>query len=414
MHSQKQYHEGGSNLAFNLNSNHPLIPNSQDYALYRKYISIHSEDRDITKFPDSSLFEIELPEDYLNVITVRLADWTFPANYSTFSVSNNNLKMSFQITNPYNPGEHAFSNALQEVIFDALYSFKANKYIVTISSGFYNPDQMVTELTNRFNFAVTEQINAYMVLNSINSSLQEQFALQGGYNDFVIVYNNVKQNIWFGNRSSSFLLCTDNTIDVLTEQIRCLRPQLPDYSNYGLPSFLGLPRCCVNSVSDPNSVPRFYYGDVKPGDNGYWLIPDPNLPGSQVSFVECPFKINLMGPAYMYLEIDPFNCIDETSPYNLSKYTMSTNQTNGIVNSAFAKIAVPTTPIAQWFDKESFPYKLFLPPAERVRKLKIKLRYHNGELVNFGTYNYSFTLEFTLYSSQQMRKYNVFTVNPVL
>lgn len=409
------YKEGGSNLPFNLNSNHPLIPNSQDYALYRKYISIHSEDRDITKYPDASSFEIELPEDYLNIITARVADWTFPANYSTFSLSNGNLKISFQITQPYNPGEHAFSNQMQEAIFDALYSYQSQKYLVVISPGFYNPDQMVTELTNRFNAVVTEQIVNYMKASSSYSSLVDSFLLEGGYNQFVVVYNTVKQNIWFGNRSSGFTIITnDPANNAIEEQVRCLRPQLPDFSNYGLASFVGLPRCNVAAESIVDFVPRFYYGDVKPGDNGFWLTPDPSLPGSQVFFIECPNKINLMGPSYMYLEVDPFNCIDETSPFNLSRFTMTTNQTNGIVNSALAKIPIPTTPLSQWFDKESLSYKLFLPPAERVRKIKIRLRYHNGELVNFGNYNYSFTLEFTLYSSQQMRKYNVFTANPHL
>jgi hypothetical protein len=63
--------------------------------------------------------------------------------------------------------------------------------------------------------------------------------------------------------------------------------------------------------------------------------------------------------------------------------------------------------MSQWFDRDANPYKLYLPPAERIRKLKIKIRYHNGQLVNFGVFNYSFTLEFALYSSQQMREYKL-------
>ncbi len=104
--------------------------------------------------------------------------------------------------------------------------------------------------------------------------------------------------------------------------------------------------------------------------------------------------------------------IDETSPYNMNSFTLTTNKTNGIVNSSFAKIPIPTTPMSQWFDQGSQPYKLYLPPAERIRKLKIKIRYHNGQLVNFGVFNYSFTLEFALYSSQQLREYKLF--NPQL
>jgi NAD-dependent oxidoreductase involved in siderophore biosynthesis len=37
---------------YNLDTNHPLIPNSQEYIYYKKYISIHSEDRDYIKYPN--------------------------------------------------------------------------------------------------------------------------------------------------------------------------------------------------------------------------------------------------------------------------------------------------------------------------------------------------------------------------
>jgi hypothetical protein len=76
------------------------------------------------------------------------------------------------------------------------------------------------------------------------------------------------------------------------------------------------------------------------------------------------------------------------------------------VNSSFAKIAVPTTPISQWFDRDSLPYKFYNPPAERIRKLFIKLRYHNGQTVNFDVFNYSFVIEFTLQLPQIIRSSN--------
>ena len=77
--------------------------------------------------------------------------------------------------------------------------------------------------------------------------------------------------------------------------------------------------------------------------------------------------------------------------------------TNGIVNSAFAKIAIPTTPISQWFDRDSLPYKFYYPPAEKMRRLKFKIRYHNGEVVNFGIFSYSFVIEFTIQLPQSIR-----------
>ena len=141
----------GEQTVYNVNKTHPLIPNSQNYTSYKKYVSIHSEDRDFIKYPSSSSFEIELPEDYLNVSTVRLVDWTFPANYSTFSPLTSNITMTFLINNPYNPGEHEYSDSLQEAIFTALYNNKNNNYSIIIEEGFYNQDQMSAELTNKFN-----------------------------------------------------------------------------------------------------------------------------------------------------------------------------------------------------------------------------------------------------------------------
>ena len=401
-------YQGGKEqpLMFDVNSTHPIIPNSQDYTVYKKYVSIHSEDRDILKYPQSSTFEIELPQDYLNVYTVRMSNWTFPSNYNTFSLLNSNVTMTFQINNPYNPGiPPGTTDPLQNAIYAALYANIDNNYSIQISEGFYTPDQIATELTNRFNNVVSVYIENY--LGMFYPALVSSFTL---YQEFVIVYNNVKQNIWFGNRSSGFLLTNESSVlkDVLGDAIRCGRDQLPDFSSWGLPGYIGLSRVNMNSSPSLPSIVRFYYGDVFSGDDGFWLLPNAfTLPGSQIYYIECPFKINLMGPSHMYMEISGLNCIDETSPYNLSEFTQTTNQTNGIVNSSFCKIPVPTTPLSQWFDKEAPYYKLFVPPAERIRKIKIRLRYHDGQLVNFGNFNYTFTLEFVMFSSQQPRGYQL-------
>jgi len=395
-------------LMFDVNSNHPIIPNSQEYTVYKKYVSIHSEDRDALKYPSSSSFEIELPEDYLNVVSVKLSSWTFPANYNTFSAFNANVKMTFKINNPYNPGANGYSNSLQEAIFRGLYENQDNNYVIQISEGFYAPDQIATELANRFNTQVSAYLRDYLQLNY--PALYPQFQSDGGYKEFVIVYNTVKQTIWFGNMSSGFVLTNENSFikDTLTDSLKCSRNVLPDLSNWGLPGFIGLTRLNTTSVETMPENVRFYYGDVFAGDDGFWLIPNLSLPGAKISYIECPFKINLMGPSYMYMELDGLNCIDETCPFNLNTFTQTTNQTNGIVNSAFCKIPVPTTPLSQWFDKEAPFYKLFLPPAERIRKIKMKLRYHDGQLVNFGMFPFSFTLEFVMYYPQQQRTYQLF------
>ena len=418
------------NVNYNLNLSHPIQNNSQNYMLYKKYVSIHSEDRDIIKYPDSNQFEIELPEDYLNVCSIRLVNWTFPANYNTFSQVNNNINLSFKINKPYNPGEFGVSNTLLERIFEALFLNQDNDYLITIEEGFYNPSQIVTELTNKFNYTVTSYIKSYFISKGWTDTLTE-FLNNGGYTNFIIVFNNVSQKIWFGNNADGFVLSNEKTFSVLKRvDLLCASKNTarqPDlYNTRGLPANLGLFLCNQVSISsndveellksDNNSanfsdyaninniyVPRFYYGDVFPGDNGYWLLPNTSYPGCNVYWIEAPLKINLMGEAYFYMELAGQNCIDETQPYSVTKFTISTNQTNSIVNSSFAKIAVPTTPISQWFDREAIPYKYYYPPAERIRKLSINLRYHNGEKVDFGLFNYSFMLEFTLIVPQILR-----------
>jgi hypothetical protein len=262
---------------------------------------------------------------------------------------------------------------------------------------------MVTELMNKFNYAVTQRITAYFTSKNYTTELAE-FEAASGYNNFIIVYNSVSQKIWFGNTADGFTLTNTTQMEKYSSPdfYYCgSKSVAPDFSNWGLPGNIGLTRCDTISVTGNTTTPRFFYGDVFPGDNGFWLLPNTSLIGSQVNWVECPNKINLMGPAYFYMQIEGLNCIDETQPYNASPYTFSNGSTNGIVNSSFAKIAIPTTPISQWFDRDQVPYKQFLPPAERIRKLQFLLRYHNGALVDFGTFEYSFTLEFLTLIPQQ-------------
>jgi len=441
---------------YNTNTSHPLIQNSQEYIYYKKYVSIHSEDRDSIKYPQSSDFEIELPEDMLNVSSLRLYDWCFPCNYDTFSSHLNNVTMTFKINEPYNPNENNVNNLLYQKIFECLFLTSNENYTISIENGFYNPQQISIELTNKFNEAVTNRITQYFIeqINNPNLSpediqLYEQaltsFNDSDGYTNFVIVYNLVGIKLWFGNISDGFtitneptfinntvnnnLQCSNNstlTIAASTITIPTSAFRLPDFSSWGLPGYLGFSKCNISSISSTTAtnntntsiynsifVPRFYYGNaLNPGDNGYWLLPNPNLTNSQVYWLETPYKINIFGPSQMYMEIDGNNCIDETSPYNLSPFTLTTNQTNGIVNASFAKIPVPTTPLSQWFDKERAPYKFYYPPAERMRKFHIRLRYHNGELVNFGNFEFDITLEFTLQQPQLLRNYKNTLIYP--
>ena len=399
---------------FNLNFQHPLIPNPQDYVIDKKYVSIHSEDRDVIKFPKANDFEIELPQDYNNVYSARLTSWTFASNYDTFSIATYNITLIYRFIGLYNPSDHSFSNDLQNEIYKALYYhqniYGTDEFFFNIESGFYTPIQMATELTNKMNATITS-----FLMKSLPTYVQQEFINQGGYNEFVVAYNQVGQNLYFGNKSSQFELVNASELlngilyGVDAEYLKCVtNSSVPPFVNFGLPYNLGFERINVGSVVFPsNELPRFYYGDaIKPGDNGYWLMPNVNLPGSQVSVIIAPYKLNNMGPSHFYMEIDGLNCMDETSPYVLNKFTSTTNETNGVVNSAFAKIPITSTPLSQFYDKGSESYKYFNPPKDRIRRLRIKLRYHDNLPIVFGKFPFSFNIEFTMLTPINKKKYD--------
>jgi hypothetical protein len=113
---------------------------------------------------------------------------------------------------------------------------------------------------------------------------------------------------------------------------------------------------------------------------------------------------------YIYMEIEGLNNMDELVPYDKNQYTRTNSGNSGIVNSAFAKIpfnnqdSLTLPPFARII----YPnYYYFNPPAERIRKLKIKFRFHNNVLVNFNGGSYTFLLEFTLYNNQILRNMNL-------
>jgi hypothetical protein len=334
---------------YNVASNHPLIENSNEYAIIKKYVAIHSQDRDFLKFPNAASFEIELPEDMLNVSTVRLADYTFPLFYDTYSLDLANTTMTFKIVTPYNPA----SSPLEVAVLEALNAHKDINYEIIIQDGQYSGDQIALELTNRFNTAVTNYILEYFSSHGYSSLIP----LFSGYEGFVIRFNNVGQIIWFGNRSDEFLLTNTTQVPFAispTANSRCdpcapdLRnvssrfPKLyqenfctpsnkyvvPNFYDYGLPSFLGLDRC--DTLAKPEDDARFYYEPLP------WLTP--LFPNEKVFVIQSKNKVVLAPPINFYLDIEGLNFIDETQPFNVSRFTMTTNETNGVVNSAFAKI----------------------------------------------------------------------------
>jgi hypothetical protein len=410
-----------------ISTNHPLIPNNSEYLRYRKIVSIHSEDRNIEKFPNASFFEIELPEDMINVEMVKLVSWCFPSNYDVFSIANKNLEFTFKFDSlsppkavplPSDP-EYAFLYALNQVY--SLLTTPPNsehEYVVTIQSGSYSPTQFAIELENRMNEIVTVYSVKLLTEAGLSALIPDYLGglsnYLGGYNGFRVAFNIVSSRVWFGNNNASFTITNNSQyINKLLGNESCLYKTLPDFSNWGLPSNIGFTRRNESSkvATSPKDY-RFYYTNFKTvpafGGDGDWIYPDPYYNDVPIQFLQCPNKINLMGPSHFYMEISGLNNIDETSPYNLSPFTRQTNITNGRVNIAFAKVGVTGLPLSMFYDVNSEQnYKLYDPPADRIRRLQIQIRYHNGLLVDFETFNYTFCLEFTLMDPRISTKYKM-------
>ena len=86
---------------FVLQTSHPLIQREQTFVLDRKLISVHSVDRDYQKWPNSNHFGIDLGEAFHNVQSMRLINFSVPANNYTFSTAYQNTKMSFTYQHNY-------------------------------------------------------------------------------------------------------------------------------------------------------------------------------------------------------------------------------------------------------------------------------------------------------------------------
>jgi hypothetical protein len=349
-----------SNVSYNLGNHKPLINRDQTYVLDRKLITIHSEDRDISKWNFSNQFEIIFPEPIHNVQSLRLIEVTMPANLYTFSNKYQNTKLAFTL----NSGDQT---------------------IITIDEGFYNPTELSLELTNKMNQSIAP----------------------GTDTSFNVYYNNISQKLWFGHTTLPFTLDFNEEIKYTFPENECEPPIIfNQYTNWGLPSYLGFEKKRYDSTT---LIPLPKTFDYLPPTISAWT--DPSTGNYITHSVEAPSTINIMGDRCIYMDVDKYNTMDELYPY-----TQSSNDSynfsgySGKVNSAFAKI-----PVNAAYDKLIFDSRtLFLnnfahyePPIERIAKLKFTFRFHDGRLIDFKDCPFDFTLEFNSLKNEIGKAYNV-------
>ena len=360
----------------NTHSDHPLIQRQQTYMLDRKLVSISSQDRDQCSWNNRAFFEIMLPQQLLNVETIRLVECNFPTNHYTFQNSYYNTQLLFKVP--------SYSSYI----------------MLTINEGFYTPSQMASELTNKLNYYTAIYVP--------------------GYNHFIVVYNEVTQKLQFGNNLEPFELNFDAQISY---NVACAQPTTPVCQNgkWGLPYYLGFEKKLYSSSEIGNTqatplvvtqlaVPPAISGDPSFNNLTYLNIADPEYYWLGTSgpyyFLNAPNEIKMIGETSIYMELDKCNQADELKPYPLNTNGTINNTYNGIVNSFFAKIPIlGGCPNMQYFDSRNGLVQnltTFFPPLERLSKIKVKFRYHDGTIVDFRN-DFSFTLAFDCYRDEMAR-----------
>ena len=224
------------------------------------------------------------------------------------------------------------------------------------------------------------------------------------------MYNEVTQKLQFGNKTHEFELLFDAVIEY---DVKCSQggsqywlsnatskgattPLCQD-GKWGLPYYLGFEKQKYYSlpITDPSFLKLTYLNIADPNYN--WL--------STGYFINAPNKINVIGETNFYMELDKCNQADELKAYPHNTNGSTNNTYNGMVNSFFAKIPILGCPNTQYFDSRNGLIQnltTFFPPLERLSKIKVKFRYHDGTLVDFSN-DFSFTLAFDCYRDEMAR-----------
>lgn len=368
----------------NTRSNHQLIQREQTYVLDRKLVTIHSNDRDVSKWPFSNNFEVTLPEAITNVDSMRLSEVKLPSNYYTFSNDLQNTKMAFSLTSANSGWPAPFQSALQNAVTTSYIFF------VEIESGFYTPDQLANELTYKLNKAVSDYLGA-----------------SGAYDKFVVFNDGVAMKFRIGNSTEGFVLRFDERMPYVVRQ--CEQANAWDrHTEWGLGSYLGFNKKEPYYSAIPSDVSEITIGWTNPQTT--WL-PTPTAPFTgNPHLVVAPMVYNLLGESTVYMEIDRYNNIDELVPFSQNTNGLYNNDYSGAVNAAFAKIPLTSVPYSQVFESSNsnlISSNHFSPPLERVQKLRFRFRNHLGSLIDFQDFPFNFTLEFNCLRNEIGKQYSI-------
>jgi hypothetical protein len=334
------------------------IQTNTNYVVTKKLLTIHSEDRDIKNWPNTNLFEITSPVEYKNIVSLRLNDIELPHSIYVFSTSNQNTKLSFKII-PI----HELGTGFNPTTFTKWDSITGMKLLqmdlltITITAGNYTSEQLETELSGLLN-------------NAIATFIEQE------YTHFQVKYNPINMKLTIINDWDNFEF--DFTVKETYD--KCELSYYEQYTNWGLGSYLGFNKELYES-STWDAIPL-------------WLQPT-YTDITTTYYIESNYVLNLKGDSHVYMELNYCNSMDELNPYPENSNWSNNAKYGGKHNSAFAKIPLYYHPHNY---REEILSNIFFsdPPLERFRKFKLKLRYHDGRMVELNNCQYTCTIEITM------------------
>lgn len=341
-----------SGVNYSLGAGKPLINREQSYVLDRKLLTVHSEDRDVSKWPNANEFEIVLPQQLLNVQSLRLVEIEVPTKINNISNLNQNNQFFFR----YNGG---------------------NSLLITVPDGLYTETGLASEI-------------------------QRLMRIAGGNTDIVVTFTPLSVT----SSKSFFNFTTDVINTCILEFSKCppysCTSSVPPFSvstenkifantfNWGLAYNLGFNK----KTYTVNAVNRNISSDFTP-----------NLTPDQCMYMEIE-KYNSYDELYSNNQSD----FDHNSNSNI-KLVNGNNSYTGKVNSAFAKIPLITIAAdGHVFESRNIGLQNIThydPPNERIARLKFKFRFHDGRLLDFASNQFNFTLEFNMLRNEMGKQYNV-------
>lgn len=336
-----------------------------------KILTVHSEDRDIARWPNPNEFEINLPVNYTNIKEINLLNFTNTNNFFNISRS-----------------------LLNNILIFRLNSDSQNRQIL-IPDGFYTPDQLALVLTRLF-------------------KLQNL--------DIYVLYHRIQFRFLFLCKHSfrlDFRELADNAIPCESpNHFTNPNRMILQYAHWGIGYNLGFKNkerydSSLNSIIDQTikntkEVNKF---DICLNDMHNIIPNDIDINNIHLLYSDGIIDLNIDN--IIYMEIDRFNFADQIVPYQHRSNWLYCNDYSAAVDSFFAKITLNSDNNNNIINtttsdgKISFGNFKCKNVVDRIMRLRFKFRYHNGLLVDFNNRNFNFTLEFVQECPELLNKKNI-------